>query len=241
MYRVVAHRGASITAPDNTLAAYRLAADVGAEMIELDIRRSADAQIVVYHDVSIHLPGEGEQAIARLPLDTLLEIPLDSGEHIPRFEDVLTLCDERGMGIYIEFKDFTERLALDVLDCVREAGMLKHCILFGARPDHVFFIKQAEPQAQTCFSYRQAGIDPTLIAKVCRADGLNLAWEDYPDPLAWLTPEWFAPVRAAGLRLMSWHEEREPLLRGLIAAGIEDLCTNDPALARRLVDEAATT
>ena len=43
---------------------------------------------------------------------------------------------------------------------------------------------------------------------------------------------------SAGLRIMSWHEEREPVMRQLVALGIEDLCTNDPAMTQRVIDAA---
>ncbi len=239
MPNVVAHRGASLQATENTLSAYRLAAKVGAAMIELDIRRSLDGQIVVYHDAAIPVPGECERLIERLTLADLQAIPLANDEHIPTFEDVLSVCRECNLGLYIEFKDTSERLTAHLIDLLKTAGLLDQSILFGARPDHIVYAKQIEPAARTCLSYRQAGIDPILMAQACRADGLNLAWEDYPDPLAYLTPEWLGRVRGAGLRLMSWHEERAAFLSGLIALGIDDLCTNDPALAHRLVVEAA--
>lgn len=236
--RIVAHRGASAYAPDNTLTAYRLAAEQGAALIELDIQRSADDQIVVFHDPFVTLPGGRERRVEALPFAALRALRLDQNEQIPAFEDVVALCRQLQMGIYVEFKGFSERLAQQAIDVLTQGGILDQCVLFGARPDHVFYVKHIAPQVRTCFSYRQAGIDPVEIAAACRADGLNLAWEDYPDPFLWLTNAWFAKVRARGLRLMSWHEERTPFLRRLIALGIDDICTNDPALARRLITKS---
>ena len=67
-----------------------------------------------------------------------------------------------------------------------------------------------------------------------KTDGLNLAWEDYPEPHKRIEAEWLERVRGAGLRIMSWHEERASEIEALIALGIDDICTNDPALAHRL-------
>ncbi len=233
--RVVAHRGASSYASDNTLTAFRLAKDMGAEMIETDIRRSVDGKIVVYHDSYVAVPGECDVHIEQTTLDDLLKIPLENGEHIPRFEDVVSLCHELNLGMYLEFKDTDDTLTAEIIEILRQMRMLDQAILFGARPDHVVTVKLIDPRVRTCFSYRQPGLDPLLISQACRADGLNLAWEDYPDPHTLIKSEWLERVRGAGLRIMSWHEERASELEALIALGIDDICTNDPALAHRLI------
>ncbi|MEO6060702.1 MAG: glycerophosphodiester phosphodiesterase family protein [Thermoflexales bacterium] len=240
-HTIVAHRGASSYATDNTIDSYTLAAAQGAQMIELDIRRTSDGQLLVFHDSTIPIPGECEQRVERLTLDALLDIPLAKGERIPRWEDVLALAKELDVGIYIELKDTDPALTTHLVNTLREARWLDRCILLGSRPDHVFFVREIAPEAQTAFSYRNASIDPILIAQACNATGLNLAWEDYPDPCALITPAWLARVRAAGLRIMSWHEEREPVMRQLVALGIEDLCTNDPAMTRRAIEAVGAT
>jgi len=237
-FTIVAHRGASSYATDNTLTSYRLAKQQGAHMVELDIRKSKDGKPVVFHDSTIPIPDACEQRIERLTLNELLAIPLAGNERIPTWESVLALCHELDMGIYVEFKDTDAAVTKYVVESLRDAKLLDRSVLFGPRPDHVFYAKQVDAHARTAFSYRNADIDPLLIAKACNADGLNLAWEDYPDPCALITPSWLARVRAAGLRIMSWHEEREPIMRQLVALGIEDLCTNDPAMTKRAIDGA---
>ncbi|MBU6358807.1 MAG: glycerophosphodiester phosphodiesterase family protein [Chloroflexota bacterium] len=237
-FSIVAHRGASSYATDNTLTSFRLAKQQGAHMIETDIRRTLDGKALVFHDTTIPIPGECEQRVERLTLDSLLNIPLANAERIPQWEEVIALCVELDMGIYVEFKDTDAAVTTYVVQTLQAAKLLDRCVLFGPRPDHVFFAKQVDPNARTAFSYRNASIDPILIARACNADGLNLAWEDYLDPCALITPEWLERVRAAGLRIMSWHEEREPVMAQLVAIGIEDLCTNDPAMTRRVIERA---
>jgi glycerophosphoryl diester phosphodiesterase len=165
---------------------------------------------------------------------------MEQGEHIPSFEAVVSLCRELNLGIYLEIKETSEALTRMMIDVLKQAHMLDNTILFSNRPDYVFFVKVVEPAAKTAFSYRQAGIDPLLISQACRADGLNLAWEDYPDPHTLIRPDWLARVRQAGLRIMSWHEERAAEIEALVALGIDDICTNDPALAHRLIVAGAS-
>ncbi len=240
--RIVAHRGASQYAPDNTLTAFRLAKEMGAEMIETDVRRSADGKIVVYHDSYVSVPGGCDVHVDQTTLDDLSRIPLPQGEHIPRFEDVVALCRDLNLGMYVEFKDTTDEMTAEIIDILRQMRMLDQAILFGSRVDHVVTVKLIDPEVRTCFSYRQPAVDPILVAQVTKADGLNLAWEDYPEPHTKISPEWLKRVRGAGLRIMSWHEERASELAALIALGIDDICTNDPALAHnlRISHEAAS-
>ncbi len=233
--KIVAHRGASSHAVDNTLASYRLARQQGAHMIELDIRKTSDGHPLVYHDGTLAING-CEQRVERMTLAQALAIPLAQNEHIPSWESVLDLCRNLNMGIYVEFKDTDAAVTAHVVRTLKQAGLLEASVLFGPRPDHVFYVRELEPGARTAFSYRNASIDPLLIARACNATGLNLAWEDYPDPCALITPEWLQRVRAANLRIMSWHEEREPIMRQLVALGIDDLCTNDPEMTRRVMD-----
>src|SRR2546426_332500 len=68
---VIAHRGASAAAPENTLAAFRLAADLGADAVELDVRRTVDGQLVVIHDASVDRTTDGTGRVAALTLDQL--------------------------------------------------------------------------------------------------------------------------------------------------------------------------
>ena len=100
--RVVAHRGASHYTTGNTLTSFRLAAEMGAEMIETDIRQRLDHKIAVYHDFAIPVEGGCEARIDTTPLEDLLSLPLEGGEHMPTFEEVVTLCKDLNLGIYLE-------------------------------------------------------------------------------------------------------------------------------------------
>jgi glycerophosphoryl diester phosphodiesterase len=232
---IVAHRGASAYAMDNTLTSFRLAKDMGAEMIETDIRRSADGKIVVYHDSYVAMPGQCDVHIEHATLDELLKITLEGGEHIPRFEDMVALCRDLNLGIYLELKETDDQLTAQIIDILRQMRMLDSCILFGGWADHLFTAKLIEPTMRTVFAYRQPELDPLLIAQAFRVDGINLSWEDHPEPHTLIKPEWLERVRSAGLQVISWHEERAPELEALIALGIDYVCTNDPALAHQLL------
>ncbi len=236
-FNVVAHRGASRYAVDNTLASFALAKKHGATMIETDIRRSADDRPVVFHDAVISVPNFGLQRIDHMSLASIQATSLAEQAFVPAWEDVLALCISLDMGIYVEIKDASPTVLTEIVGTIRDAGWLERSVLFGPRPDHVFAAKRLEPKLTTGYSYRDARMDPITLARACECNALNLAWEDYPDPCSLITQGWLERVRGAGLRLMSWHEERISVLQQLVTIGIEDICTNDPLTASRLVLE----
>lgn len=123
---IVAHRGSSGAAPENTLAAFRQAVADGAEMIECDVRLTRDGHMVILHDRSVHRTTDGRGYVWNLTLDELRSLDAGSwfdkrfdGERIPTLHEVLE-CLPPGFPINIEVKtdgqpnirpSFEERLA----------------------------------------------------------------------------------------------------------------------------------
>jgi glycerophosphoryl diester phosphodiesterase len=106
--RIVAHRGASAAEPENTLPAFERAIALGADMVEFDVRRTADGVLVVHHDAVV--TGESPQAIATLPWADLHQ----TAPHIPTLEAVLRTCAGR-IDCDVELKEpgyETEAIAL---------------------------------------------------------------------------------------------------------------------------------
>lgn len=130
---VIAHRGASGTAPENTLAAFRRAAEMGAHMIELDVQLSRDGHVVVIHDDTVDRTTDGRGAVATLDLARLKA--LDAGSWFaPAFgaERVPTLAEVLGAvrtPFNVELKrGGGDELAARVLDTVRKAGATERVV-----------------------------------------------------------------------------------------------------------------
>jgi glycerophosphoryl diester phosphodiesterase len=97
MALVIAHRGSHETHPENTLAAFTAAAANGAAMVELDVRRTRDGQLAIFHD-----PEVAKTALGKL---TLEELRAGAGIEVPVLEDVLTWATETHMGLDVELKE----------------------------------------------------------------------------------------------------------------------------------------
>lgn len=130
---LVAHRGGSALAPENTLAAFRSAIDVWeADMLELDVHLTSDGQVVVIHDDSVDRTTDGTGAVASLTMAELERLDAGyrfidlEGRHafrgrgvrIPRFEDLLT--ELPGARLNVELK--TAEAAAPLVEAIRRHG-----------------------------------------------------------------------------------------------------------------------
>lgn len=108
---IIAHRGGSREAPENTLAAFRNAIRVGAKFVELDVQLSSDGEMVVIHDDTVDRTTNGSGPVGALTFEELRRLdagshfgPQFKGEKIPTLREVLDLCVESKVGVVIEIK-----------------------------------------------------------------------------------------------------------------------------------------
>jgi glycerophosphoryl diester phosphodiesterase len=117
--RIIAHRGASADAPENTLAAFSLAAEMGADFFELDCSLTRDGAVAVIHDARAERTTSGTGEVAHLDLAALQELdagswkdPRFAGERIPTLGQALQLAAAREVGVYVELKCWEQEGAL---------------------------------------------------------------------------------------------------------------------------------
>lgn len=101
---VIGHRGACAHAPENTLASFAKAAELGCRMVEFDVRLSKDGVPVVFHDDTLDRRTDGSGPVAARSLAELKRLDAGAGERIPTLGEVLALCLARGMAVNIELK-----------------------------------------------------------------------------------------------------------------------------------------
>jgi glycerophosphoryl diester phosphodiesterase len=229
----IGHRGAAAHAPDNTLLGLRRAAVLGADMVEIDVQRTVDRQVVLSHDA--HLRGADGRywPIGRSTLAELREIDLGEGERIPTFVEAVETCQSEQLGAYIELKD--GGAIPGVLATLREKGFGRHCIIGSFRPDWLAEVKTAMPEAATSVLFSALSVDPVKLAQAVGASFVHPCWERFPNPSSLLTPEWMARVRGADLGIVCWHEERPEEIAALSRVGVDGICSDAPELLIRPV------
>lgn len=216
----IAHRGASAYAAANSLRAFEIAADLGADFWELDLRLTADGEIVVFHDPVL---PDGK-AIEDLSYAEVLQHPGQVETAIPRLDRVLDLAISRGAGIYADIK--ADAAVRPVLALLKRRGVER--AILGA----FSFEAIADLPKREC-PYPRAvlipvGADP--FAGTEAADILHLCWERLERPQDLLDKDFFARAEARGQRVVLWHEEDPARMAVLRRKPVLGICSDRPEL-----------
>ena len=231
----VGHRGASAHAPENTLSAIRKAAELGAHMVELDVRMSADGVPVLSHDAAVDFPGRGRVPVNSLTAEEAQGSAATPETSVPTLAAALDLCRELHLGPYLEIKE--GETVPQVVAALSERGMGRYSVIGSFEPAWVARATDLAPYIPTSVLFGAFEVDPVALARGCGARYVHPCWERHPAPSALLTLDWLARVRGEGLGVVCWHEERPEELRALFRLGVSAVCTDRLDLMRDVARE----
>ncbi|MCS4505704.1 hypothetical protein NYO91_16590 [Arhodomonas aquaeolei] len=232
--RVFAHRGASLAAPENTLPAIELAAALGVGWVELDVQLLGDGTPVIFHDERLDRCTDGAGRIADADWVAVAALdaggwfsPRYAGTRMPRLEQALALCRQRGLGLNLELKPTGEKgrrtaLAATVLDSLQTTGFPREALLLSS-----FDV----PVLAEC-RRRDPGIRLGLICERVpeRAGAVLQAFGGVSLHVDWrhLDPAGVRRLCAAGIAVVAWTANRPEAVDPLWSAGLTAVITDDP-------------
>ncbi len=229
-FLVVAHRGASAYEPENTLRAFRRAIELGADMSELDVHLSKDGHAIVMHNATVEKTTNGRGAIRDMTLAEIKKLDAGKGERVPTLQQAIDLVRGRN-GLYIELKaEGTPKVVVDLLRANNFSDR-RQVIVGSFLAFLVQEVKELAPEIATSLLVGPVLSAQELIAatRAAQADYVHLCWEARaPAPHKLLTPDLLGALRAAGLGIVLWHEERPSELRVLRTLDVDAICTNTP-------------
>ena len=227
----IGHRGAAAHAPDNTLAGIRRAAQLGADMVEMDLQRTRNGQIVLCHDA--YLMGQGGEAlpVGASTLAQLQRVDLGRGERVPTLAQAIKVMGEESLGAYMEIKD--RGVLPGLIEAIRQNHLHSRCIFGSFRPDWLADLKAEVPEAATAILFSAVELDAVVLAGSIGASYVHPCWERYPSPSQLLSPRWIGRARGAGLGIVCWHEERPEEIVALRELGVDGICSDRPELLQR--------
>ncbi len=169
---VIAHRGYHKEVPENTLEAFSRAIKLGADYIELDVRKSKDGHLVISHDSGLERSANLEKSIRELTLNELQKIDVGEGQKIPTLKEVLNLCKGR-ISVHVEIKEVG--LCEQVANLVVEQSMKKDVIFSSFKHEEMLKIKEYLPDVPTAIvcpaeKYENSAIEEMYDAIIYKAD-----------------------------------------------------------------------
>ena len=116
-----------------------------------------------------------------------------------------------------------------IFEILQHYGLIKYSIFGSFQPDLIAGIKSAMPNVLTSILFGAVNIRPVAMAEAVDADFVHPCWENATEaPHTLLTSDWIASVRAAGLGIVCWHEERPSEIAALSALGVDAICSDTP-------------
>jgi glycerophosphoryl diester phosphodiesterase len=233
---VIAHRGAAAQAPENTLAAFRLAGEQGTDYVELDVQESIDGTVVVVHDSDLMKVGKSPLKIWEATADALRAVDVGSffdprfaSERLPTLAEALAAC--KGVSrVDIELKDYghSVRLEEQVVEIVEAAGMENDIITMSLSRDMVAKMERLRPHWTSGLLTAKAIGDLSGV----RADFLAVE-------KAMATRRFLRRAHRAGKPVYVWTVNDPARMIRMIGLGVDGLITDRPDLAREVVDRYA--
>lgn len=254
---VIAHRGASHDAPEHTVSAYDRAVADGADFLETDLRLTADGVLVCFHDSTVDRTSGASGAVGEMTIDELRSLDVGSwfnrtypdraaaeyvGERIVTFEEKL---DRYGGGTAMRFYSETKHFDFSkpapvAIDGRMEAELVRVLRRRDLQEGSRVVIQSFHPQSLALVSDATAGALPTAL--LCVGAGPEVL----PEGVAISAPDHRALVRdrayigrmhSLGHEVHTWTVDDPEVMRSLIAAGIDGILTNRPAVLRRIIQE----
>jgi len=225
---VIAHRGASVEAPENTLAAVEQAIVIGADAVEFDVRSTFDDELVLMHDDRVDRTTNGRGLVSGMTLSNIRTLdagywfaPRFRGEKVPELVDVLDLISRSEVIPLIEMKDTYESAraaAPTVVRMLRDLGMEDRSVVIARDKNQLACVKDLSPWTATALVTFSRGEAERGTGG--HNDGLVAFWPS-------LSPALVRKVHDSGEFIAAWTvaPENMPVVA---RCGVDALITDDP-------------
>jgi len=226
---LIAHRGASGHAPENTLAAFKKAVALGATFIETDLHLSRDAHLVAIHDATLNRTTNGQGAVHNMTLAELRRLDAGSwfgsefgGERIPTLEELLEFSKKNDVLFYMEIKpDGTWGGEHALVGALRESGEIPRTVVICFDPGVVLNLRKIEPTLMTGLLYDGQIENPIDKAVQIGARQLVVRGD-------LVTPAMIAQAQKKDLQIVCWTVNHPAHMRMLMAAGVDGIMSDYP-------------
>jgi glycerophosphoryl diester phosphodiesterase len=236
---IFAHRGANRVCPENTLAAFATAIDLGADGVELDVQFSSDGELVIIHDYALDKTTDGKGRVVGQPYAELRKLdagswfgPQFASTRIPTLNQVLDLLQGKLL-INIELKsvDMVSTLGRDVVRCVREHGMVDQVVLSSFNPFTLRSAKRAGPEFE-CALLIAPDLPGWMRSGFIRI--WSLAQGLHPE-FKIVDARFLAAARKRGMPVRPWTVNEEADMRRMLELGVDAINTDWPDRLKALL------
>ncbi len=230
---IIAHRGAALHAPENTLASVLRAIEDSADYIEIDVQETADGDVVVFHDSDFMKTARNPLTIwnargadiDRIDVGSWFD-PAYAAERVPTLEEVLLAARGRArVNIELKYYGHDEELERRVIDIVERAGMVDQVVLMSLKYDKIQKTRSLRPD----WTYG-------LLTTVSLGDPRKLNVEFLAVNATTATRGFVRRAHRNGLDVYVWTVNDPYLMSAMMSRNVDGIITDDPGLARDVLE-----
>jgi glycerophosphoryl diester phosphodiesterase len=226
---VIAHRGASGHAPENTMAAFQRAVELGAGFIETDLHLTRDARFVAIHDAALERTTNGRGNVHDFTLHELHRLDAGHwydrkfmGERIPTLEQILEFSRKHDVVFYLEVKyDAAWGMHHALVGALQKSQDAARTIVISFDPSTLESIRKLDGSLMTGLLVEQAVFDPVQMA-------VEVGARQLCPRFAMVTRELVESAHRADLHVATWTVNEADDMRAMIAAGADGIMTDFP-------------
>ena len=230
---ITAHRGSSVTAPENTIPAIEKAMEEMADSVEIDVQMTSDGVIVLGHDASLKRVAGVNRSIASMTFAQLEQLDVGSwfsksyeGTRIPALSEVLELCSQKiGLNIEIKYVGKNSELPEKTAEMIKAYGMENQCVVTSTNLPYLRRVKAVLPEVRTGYI-------------ISAAYGNFYSSEDI-DFISirsgFVTSALMQNAHEQGKAVYAWTVNSKSELERLTLLGVDGIITDRPVLAREIV------
>ncbi|RKU23591.1 hypothetical protein C6503_02750 [Candidatus Poribacteria bacterium] len=226
----IAHRGASGNAPENTLAAFKKALEIGVDAVELDLHGTADGEVVVIHDATLDRTTNLQGYINETPLETVRGADAGgwfdtefAGEPVPTLTEALECIGEETIAV-LEIKD--PLIAEAVVAKIHETETLGTTLVISFHTTVLQTIRALEPRIATgwLIGSHNKHVSPIALCQQLGELGSSLLNVNHE----LITAEFAYEIRRHGIALWCWTVDDLARMREMRAFGVQGITSNYP-------------
>jgi glycerophosphoryl diester phosphodiesterase len=226
---LIAHRGASGHAPENTLAAFKKAVALGATFIETDLQLTRDTRLVAIHDETVNRTTNGKGAVHDMTLAEIRRLDAGSwfgsefaGERLPTLDEILEFAKKHDVVFYLELKpagSWGGEHAL--ISSLRESGQIARTVVISFDASILAAVRKIEPTLMTALLYDGQIEKPLERALEVGARQLAVRGD-------LVTPWLLTAARKKDLQIVCWTINHSAHMRLLMSAGVDGIMSDYP-------------
>jgi glycerophosphoryl diester phosphodiesterase len=234
---IIAHRGASADAPENTLAAMELAIQQGADWVEIDVQETRDGEVIVLHDSDLKKLGNSNFKVSESSLEELQSVDIGSwmdesfsDQRVPTLQQLLAFCKGR-VKVFIELKYYGHEQQLEerVAKIVENAGMQDQIAVMSLSYAGIRKMKSIRPEWPV-----------GLLSSIAIGDITRLEADFFAINAQFARHSFVKQAHRKNRKVMVWTVNDPITMSAMMSRGVDGIITDKPGLAAKVMQERAS-